>query len=66
MNIRFSVLGWLNLYYKIDAWDVEASSGYICGHEHAKLLLLKALKRHFTLILGDVAVHDLNVFLYFF
>ena len=66
MNVGLSVLGWLNLHDKVHAGNVKATGGYISGHKHAELLLLEALKGHFTLILCDVTVHDFNVFLNFF
>jgi len=65
MNISFSVLGWLDLHDKVDAGDIESTRRDICGNQHAEFLLLEALERHFTLILSNVAVHDLNIILDF-
>ena len=66
MNIGFCILGRLNLDDEVDTWDVETTRCNISGDEYTEFLLLEAFKGDFTLILGDITVHNLNVFLNLF
>ena len=63
MNVGFSILRGLDLNDEIDARDVKATGSNISCDQHAKLVLLKALKSDFSLILRDITVHDFDVFL---
>lgn len=63
MNISFCVFRWFNLHDKVDAWDIEATSSNISGDQNVKLLFLEALEGDFTLVLGDVTMHNFDVFL---
>ena len=65
MDVGLGVLRGLDLDDKVDTRDVKAAGSDICSDQHAKFVLLKALKGDFTLILRDIAVHHLDVFLDF-
>ena len=61
MDISLSVLGRLNLDDQVDTRDVKTASSNVCGHQNAKLLLLKALQGDFSLVLGDVTMHHFDI-----
>lgn len=63
MNVSLCVLGRLDLDNQVDAGDIEAARCDVSGDEDTELFLLEALEGDFTLVLGNVAVHHLNVFL---
>ena len=63
MDVRLSVLGWLNLDDQVDVGDVEAARSHVRGHQHLELALLEALDGDLTLTLDDVTVHDLHLLL---
>ena len=63
VDVGLGVLGWLNLHDEVDAGDVEATGSHISGYKDAKLLLFEALQCHLSLILSNIAVHDLDVLL---
>ena len=63
MNISFCVFRWFNLHDKVDAGDIEATSSNISGDQNVELLFLEALEGDFTLVLGDVTMHNFDVFL---
>jgi len=65
MDVRLGVLGRLNLNDKVDRGDVQTARGNIGGDEHVELLLLESLEGNLSLVLSDVAVHDLDIFLDF-
>lgn len=63
MDVRLGVFWGLYLDNKVDTGDVQSTGRNIGGDQHVELLLLEALQCHFTLVLGDVTVHDLDVLL---
>ena len=63
MDVGLGLLGRLQLDDEVDIGDVEASGSDVGGDKHAELALLEALHRHFSLVLGDVTVHHLDVLL---
>lgn len=65
MNVGLSVLWRLNLNNKVNVWNVEASRSYISCNQHTKFVLFESLKSNFSLILGNITMHDLNVILDF-
>lgn len=65
MNVGLSLLGWLDLDDQVNVGDVETTGSYISGDEDSEFAFLEALHGDFTLVLGNVAVHDLDVLLDF-
>ena len=62
MDVSLGVLGWLNLHDQVDTRDVKATSSDISCHQHAEFFLLEALEGDLSLILCNIAMHDLDVF----
>lgn len=65
MDVRLSLLGWLQLDDQIDVRDIKTSRGNVSGDENAELALLKSLHRDLSLILSNVSMHYLYVLLDF-
>ena len=65
MDVGLSLLGWLDLDDQVNVGDVETTGSNISGDEDSKFAFLEALHRDFTLVLGNVTVHDLDVLLDF-
>ena len=65
MNVCFRLLGWLQLDYEVDVGDVKTSRCDISGNQNAEFAFLEALHCHFSLILGNISVHNLNILLDF-
>ena len=63
VDVGLSLFGRLELDDEVDIWDVKTTRGDICGHEHSEFALFEALHCDFTLVLGNVTMHDLNVLL---
>lgn len=66
VDVRLGVLGRLHLDYQVDRGNIKTSRGYISCYKHLELFFFESLECHFSLVLGDVTVHDLNLVLYFF
>ena len=63
MDVSFSILRGLHLNDEVDIGDIKSSRGDICGDKDIELALFEALKGNLTLVLGDITVHDLDIFL---
>lgn len=63
MDVSLGILWGLNLDNQVDRGDVKSTGSDISSNQHAKLLFLEALQSHFSLVLGDIAMHDLDVLL---
>jgi len=49
------------LYYQVDIWDVKTSRSDVSGDQNLEFSFFEALHSDFTLILGDVSMHYLDV-----
>jgi len=65
MNVGLGVLWRLNLDDEFDVRDVKTSCSDISCHEHLELSILEALHSDFSLVLGNVTMHNFNVLLDF-
>ena len=63
MDVGLCLLRGLDLDDEVDVGDVKATRRNIGGDEDSELAVLEALHRHFSLVLGDVSVHDFDVLL---
>lgn len=61
VNVGLSFFGGLQLDNQVDVGDVETARGDISGDQNAEFAFFEALHGDFTLVLGNVSVHDLNV-----
>ena len=61
VNVSLSLFRWLNLNDHFDIGNIETSRCNISSDQDAELALLEALHCDFTLVLGDVSVHDLDI-----
>jgi len=61
MNVSFSVFWWLDLNDEIDVFDVKSSWSNIGGNQNLEFTFFESLHGDFSLILGNVSVHDFNV-----
>jgi len=65
MDVGLSLLGWLDLDDQVNVGDVKTTGSNISGNEDSEFSFLEALHCDFTLVLCNVAVHDLDVLLNF-
>lgn len=63
MDVRLSVLWWLDLNDEVDVGDVETASSNVRSDEHLELVFLEALDGDLTLTLHNITVHDLHLLL---
>ena len=63
VDVGLGLLGRLDLDDQVDVGDVEAARCDISSDQDSELAFLEALHGHFSLVLGDVAVHHLDVLL---
>jgi hypothetical protein len=61
MDVGFCIFGRFNLNDELNILDVQASGSDVCGHEHLELSLLETLHGDFSLVLGDISVHDFDI-----
>ena len=61
MNIGLSIFGRFNLNNKVNIRDIKTSWCNIGGYKHAEFVFFESLESDFSLILGDVSVHDFDV-----
>jgi hypothetical protein len=65
MNVGLNFLWWLNLNDQVDVGNVKATGGDIGGNKDLKFPFFEALHGDLTLVLRNIAVHDLDVLLNF-
>lgn len=65
MDVGFSVFWRFNLYNKVDTRDIKTTGSDISCYENAEFLFFEALECNFTLVLGNISVHDFDIFLHF-
>ena len=63
MNVGLCVCRGLDLDNQIDIRDIETSGGNIGSDQDIELALLESLESYLSLVLPDIAVHDLNIIL---
>ena len=63
MDVSLSFLWRLDLYHKVDSWNIQTSGSDIGGNKHLTLLLLELLQSYFTLSLANLSVDDLHILL---
>jgi len=61
VDVGFGLLWWLNLHNKVNQWDIKPSRCYVSGDENLELSVLESLHGYLTLILGNAAVHYLDL-----
>ena len=65
MDVRLGVLGWLNLHDEVNTGNIKSSSSDVCSYENIKFLIFESLEGDFSLVLGDVTVHNFDILLDF-
>ena len=65
MDVGLSLFRGLDLDNQVDIRDIKSTRCYISSDKDSELALLEAIHSHFTLVLGDVTVHDFDILLYF-
>ncbi len=63
MDVGLGLFRGLDLDDQVDVGDVKTTRGNISCDKNSEFALLEALHGDFTLVLGDVTVHDLDVLL---
>lgn len=63
MDVGLSLFRGLDLDDQVDVGDVKTTRSNISCDKNSEFALLEALHCDFTLVLGDITVHDLNVLL---
>lgn len=61
MDVRLRVFWRFQLNNKFDIWNVKTSSCDIGGNEDLELGFSEPLHGHFSLVLGDISVHCLDI-----
>lgn len=60
MNIGLNLSWRFNLDDEVDIWNVETPRSNIGSYENLEFAFFESFQCHFSLILGDISMHDLN------
>lgn len=63
VDVGLCFLRRLKLDYEVYVWNIEPPRSDVGRHQHLELVLLEPLHCDLTLVLRNVAVHDLDVLL---
>jgi hypothetical protein len=61
VDVGFCILRRFYLDNEVNARDIKSTSSDICGDKNLEFILFKSLEGNFTLVLCNIAMHDLNL-----
>ena len=64
MDVSLRLLGWFDLDDEVDIRNVKSSWRNISGNQDSELSFFESLHRHFSLVLRNVSMHNLDILLY--
>ena len=61
MDVSLSIFWWLALNDQVNIWNIKSSGSNISGNEYTEFVLFESSESNFSLILGNISVHNFNL-----